>query len=606
MTLSADDYKSNLSDVQGLTESATSSLGGFDTSLQDTADIVVRGGGDFNDMGGKIDEWISSLQSATPENMAFAQSFEEITTNFNEGKIGSQEAASQLQDLKEKMGETSDATKDLKEGLGGAVEELTGFNLSTLTIAGGVVALAGVVKSSIEDFAQMGDQIKDLSIITGQSDDDIGKLMGSVKMLGISTGTLQSAMEFAIRKGFQPTIENLKDFADKFNATTNPIEKGQMLIKTFGRSAGPELADYMSKGSAGIQELIDKAVTIGDVMSTKDVEAADQYKETLGEFNSRVDAAKLKLGQELVPALNSALTSTMAANDATEKGTASWMKGIPVLGMLDEYYHLAAIAVDGYNNMVKKNVTDTGSATLAMEEHTQTMALETNAVTISTDAHYKLEAAKYAVQDASDKLNNVYLNSTDTLTGVTSLFGKMTDQLLFTKAAEGLTTDQAYALAQSMHLIDPATEGSTAKLADLRQQFVDGKISMDDYQKSVDNIQHGLDYLASHPYKVDVDIELHGAEIPGGGSVQGPKQGFASGGQFTIPPGYPNDTYPLGGGYFGESGETVSVSPTGQMPGGQVVHQDNSITINNPVYPGNEQTMTQEVDWLTFQYGARR
>jgi hypothetical protein len=41
-------------------------------------------------------------------------------------------------------------------------------------------------------------------------------------------------------------------------------------------------------------------------------------------------------------------------------------------------------------------------------------------------------------------------------------------------------------------------------------------------------------------------------------------EGFASGGGFTVPPGYPNDSYPI----RVQSGEHVQVTPAGSSSGG--------------------------------------
>ena len=80
-----------------------------------------------------------------------------------------------------------------------------------------------------------------------------------------------------------------------------------------------------------------------------------------------------------------------------------------------------------------------------------------------------------------------------------------------------------------------------------------------------------INKLMEIPRSIPVDIVVNG-EVPkptGGyqappdaGGPQGP--GYASGADFVVPPGYPNDSYPM----RVQSGEHVTVTPAGQQRGG--------------------------------------
>lgn len=72
-----------------------------------------------------------------------------------------------------------------------------------------------------------------------------------------------------------------------------------------------------------------------------------------------------------------------------------------------------------------------------------------------------------------------------------------------------------------------------------------------------------------------LNLSVTGGELgswagPGtGGTSGGDREWFSTGGSFVIPPGFPNDSWHLGGGKYAESGETVTITPQGG--GGQSV-----------------------------------
>lgn len=71
-----------------------------------------------------------------------------------------------------------------------------------------------------------------------------------------------------------------------------------------------------------------------------------------------------------------------------------------------------------------------------------------------------------------------------------------------------------------------------------------------------------------------------------------PGQGYASGADFIVPPGYPNDSYPM----RVQSGERVTVTPAGQGRGGDTYH----------VYltPANPDNVIQSINYLRSVAGA--
>ena len=98
---------------------AKQAMGQSRGDMQRLADETTRLGGDFRRLDGIIDDWIGTLRSSTPENAKFAQSIDNITREFNEGKLSAQQAADKLEAVKLEMDKTNTAAKNLKSGLDG-------------------------------------------------------------------------------------------------------------------------------------------------------------------------------------------------------------------------------------------------------------------------------------------------------------------------------------------------------------------------------------------------------------------------------------------------------------------------------------------------------
>jgi antitoxin component HigA of HigAB toxin-antitoxin module len=78
----------------------------------------------------------------------------------------------------------------------------------------------------------------------GATPEEASKLIQAADDVQISYETLTTALEAAIRKGVEPTIEGLGGLADQYNAIQDPIERTKFLMDNFGRS-GADLAPLM-------------------------------------------------------------------------------------------------------------------------------------------------------------------------------------------------------------------------------------------------------------------------------------------------------------------------------------------------------------------------
>ena len=320
------------------------------------------------------------------------------------------------QDLTKEMGQAKMGLADMKAGL-----DLAGqaFN-----------AVKGAVESVINPTVEYAGQIRELQRTIGSTAEESSKLIQAADDVGISAGTLQGALEAAIKRGVKPTIEGIGELADEYNAIKDPIARTKFLMDNFGRS-GADLAPLMAQGAEGIRAAGEEAERLGLVMGQDGVDAARQYEIAMDDFNDSVLAVKLAIAENLLPAVTSLL-------DTGSQQVQLWKSiteavGEHRLGLLD-YLKLSAQvvwtdktladAVDELTDSQKqgrsaaRDATD-GFAGLAEQYDTTTLATVefSNQIQSQTQWLNDLAGPAREVKDSIDELANANMRLSAALDG---------------------------------------------------------------------------------------------------------------------------------------------------------------------------------------------
>jgi hypothetical protein len=118
----------------------------------------------------------------------------------------------------------------------------------------------------------------------------------------ISQEQLTTAMTYAIRNGVEPSITGIAKLADEYKAIEDPIQRGQLLLKNFGRS-GMDMGRLLEKGGDGIKKMaaeIDK----GLIVTKQAAEASEEYYKNVDNLNDSFSALKFTIGNAFIPILN--------------------------------------------------------------------------------------------------------------------------------------------------------------------------------------------------------------------------------------------------------------------------------------------------------------
>ena len=177
-------------------------------------------------------------------------------------------------------------------------------------------------KKSMTAFADVGKETLRLQRYMGGSAEDASRLGHAFRMsginidqaskgLGILSKHLAAGDDAAKSLGIsfqdangkvKPMGDLLPQIAEKFKNMPPGAERTALAMKLFGRS-GADMLPFLSKGAAGIQELMKQSDALGTTMSGKDAQAVKDYTKTQREFKEMIYGVQISLGRALYPTL---------------------------------------------------------------------------------------------------------------------------------------------------------------------------------------------------------------------------------------------------------------------------------------------------------------
>ena len=217
--------------------------------------------------------------------------------------------------------------QDILDRLAGRIGITAGVASAAGTLIGNALARAAEkivegMKSAIDATAEMADaadkfgiSIQTVSAIVTQGEVPIASLTAALDGLQQSIFKVASndtsstaAQAFnaigvsALGAGgkMRSVSDVIKDIADKFELYRDGIAKDALATALFGQK-GAELVTVLSKGSAGIRELTDEAIELGNGLDSKAGAAAQAFKATLAELGKSFDVVYRQIAIKILP-----------------------------------------------------------------------------------------------------------------------------------------------------------------------------------------------------------------------------------------------------------------------------------------------------------------
>jgi hypothetical protein len=207
--------------------------------------------------------------------------------------------------------------------------------LATAALAGigaglSLAAITGAARQVID----LGDRLRDLSFATSLSVEQLSFLEFAAGQLGTSVDTIAGAAQRlsrnlidvangggeqaarALRRlglsaaelARQDLVSQLASIGDALARVDNPTERAATGAALLGRSYR-ELAPLLLAGGDALQELTDRFVELGGVITTEQADQFDAFNDSLGELQLSVRQASEAVATALAPALTSLFTS---------------------------------------------------------------------------------------------------------------------------------------------------------------------------------------------------------------------------------------------------------------------------------------------------------
>ncbi|HEX9173855.1 MAG TPA: hypothetical protein VF861_14475 [Telluria sp.] len=208
-----------------------------------------------------------------------------------------------------KFQQLTDQVAGIQSHIGSLKSTIT--DLAQLSVAGfSIGAFAGMVKGAIDAADNLNDLSKTTSItladLSGlklaaeQSGGDLEGIASSINKLSMAMG--KDAERFAqLGVTAKDPIEAFKQLSDVVSAIDDPQVRAAISAATLGRS-WESAAPLLAEGSKNIGEMIDKGRELAGV-NQEMADKADKFNDQLALMGTAVDGVKMKLADQMLPAL---------------------------------------------------------------------------------------------------------------------------------------------------------------------------------------------------------------------------------------------------------------------------------------------------------------
>ena len=256
------------------------------------------------------------------------------------------------------LGEASKATegmaKEMEAAAGGLKNLLMGF-AAPLAALGGILGGGALLRNAVHATADLGDELAKASQKAGVSVEALSGLRHAAKLADVEfeslVGGLAKLAKTMQDSLFTPTSISraafkalgidvqtasgalkdtdvvLEEVAEKFHGMRDGAGKTALAMNLFGKS-GAELIPLLNEGKEGIAKLRAEAERLGITMTTEQAQAAEEYKDNLERVDTALLGIKMRIGNELIPALSQLNEDLVAFGPSIGSGISDAFNGL--------------------------------------------------------------------------------------------------------------------------------------------------------------------------------------------------------------------------------------------------------------------------------------
>lgn len=533
----------------------------------------------------------------------------------NEAKKEFDKLNQQVNTLKGSSGGLSKTIGDLDSKF----KSVTGMSLGFASAAGlSGAAISGVVKfmkDAVTETVAYATEVDNLSRLLGISTEDTSRLIQASDDLFLSQEKLSAGLQAATRQGIDVSIEGLKKLAEQYLALPAGVERSEFVLKTFGRS-GAEMGKLMEQGAAGI-DAATAAISNSLVVTKQSMVAVMNYKRSVDNLQDAWQGVKYSVGQAVIPQLDLLLRQLTKGTDTVEEYYETVNDLNEQIMHLEKYGRQAGLSQEEVNDQIAAARAKIDEATTSFDAYNQQVA----------EAAQEQETLNNKLDDLKAIMGGQFGNTIDDFNlKVRDLKTEQSGVVARIKELEGLKYltpaqkqelddlrqkhgDIAVALqdlqlqhettmkTMAMNMIiakaasDGLTETEVSNITDIMEAWglwdeetarvIDNinAIDLNDANAEIDGLQANILGIPDRTITITVQARYEG-DYTGAGWTIGKMErdmgvdlngngiiGAARGANFTVPPGFPNDSMLLGV----SSGEHVKVTPAPNNGGGATI-----------------------------------
>lgn len=227
--------------------------------------------------------------------------------------------------------EVKSKTRGIGEAMGGHIRDGLKSMAGPIAAVTATFGVEKIVEGSISAFEDSASSIRGIQRIAGGTVEQISGLRGAMQEAGVDTTNMAQTMRVfsthiaqagkdskktaemqkllgtSIRDAhgnLKPMTELLPQIADKFKSMPDGIQKTALSAQLFGRN-GTQMLPFLNKGSAGIEELTQKAKDMGLVLDDTSMKKFADSKKKAREFSLAMQGLQISLGDLFLPILES-------------------------------------------------------------------------------------------------------------------------------------------------------------------------------------------------------------------------------------------------------------------------------------------------------------
>lgn len=179
------------------------------------------------------------------------------------------------------------------------------FSKLGIVVAGAGIAIGAAQKAwsaTVGELVTYGEEVRKLSLITGQSAEETSRQIQLTDRLGVSYSALTSALRTATKNDIDVTVDGLVRLGEQYKALPPGIERATFLTKKFG-AEGSEMGKVLEKTSEQIRDIVANTPD-GLILGDEDIKAIEEYNRSADELRDTLAGLKMTVAREVLPAFN--------------------------------------------------------------------------------------------------------------------------------------------------------------------------------------------------------------------------------------------------------------------------------------------------------------